>query len=354
MMENDLILFAIPVFLLLILVEFVYGLVVRRNTYRLNDSLSSLSQGLLSQVVAVCTPFFQIGAYQLIYSSLGSASGASFWAHWEGWLLALLIYDFSDYWLHRLSHQSAVFWGAHVIHHQSQYFNLSTALRQESLYPIIGCFFFFPMALLGVPPALFAVVSLFVLFYQFWIHTEHIGRLGWFDRFFSSPSNHRVHHAVNDEYLDKNFGAVLIIWDRMFGTYREEEAPCRYGTTTPLNSWNPFSALVTVYAELLAKSRATSSWQDRLRVWLKAPGWSPADLVTTGQAPRSAVAVYDPPPRIRGKLLAVFFFMVATLLTVLFLVFGEQLSLPQQLGGLMGIFIMLMLVGFWLTPATIK
>lgn len=348
-MENDFILFAVPVFLVLIVVELVYGILTKRNTYRLNDTISSLSQGLLSQVVAICTPFFQIGAYQMIYSSLGRYTGVTLWGHWEGWLLALLIYDFSDYWLHRVSHQSALFWGAHVIHHQSQFFNLSTALRQESLYPIVGCFFFFPMALLGIPPAVFAGVSLFVLFYQFWIHTEHIGRLGWFDRVFSSPSNHRVHHAVNPEYLDKNFGAVLIVWDRMFGTYRVEDVACRYGTTTPLNSWNPFHALTTVYADLFAKSRATPGWLDRCRIWFKAPGWSPAALVKT--APKSAPkpwAIYNPSFRASGKLLAVILFIAAGVVTAWFLFQDDQLSAMQKLVGLGSISLVLSLTGFYM------
>ena len=210
-MENKLILLAIPIFIALILAEIAYGIAIKKNTYQVNDSISNLSQGLISLVVAICTPFFQIGAYELIFRWVGDTSSLTIWNGWYGLLLALLIYDFLDYWLHRVSHQCAFFWGSHSVHHQSQFFNFSSALRQESLFSIVGCFFFFPMAALGIPPYQFAVVSVIALLYQFWLHTEHIGKLGWFDSIFSSPSNHRVHHAINDEYIDKNFGAILII-----------------------------------------------------------------------------------------------------------------------------------------------
>lgn len=160
------------------------------------------------------------------------------------------MFDFCDYWLHRLGHEIAILWAAHVVHHQSEDFNLSTALRQESFVPLLGWIFYVPMALLGVSPQQFALAGLIVLVYQFWIHTEHIGKLGWFDRIFSSPSNHRVHHATNPQYINKNYGGLLIIWERLFGTYAEENEACIHGTRTPLRSWDPVWAVTSGYAAL--------------------------------------------------------------------------------------------------------
>ena len=146
-----------------------------------------------------------------------------FWSTWYGVLLALMFYDLCYYWLHRAGHVVALFWAAHVVHHQSQHYNLSTALRQTSSGMLFGWIFYLPMAVAGVPPTVFGIVLLIDLLYQFWVHTEQVGKLGWFDRVFCSPSNHRVHHAVNDGYLDKNYGGILVLWDRLFGSFQEEK-----------------------------------------------------------------------------------------------------------------------------------
>lgn len=272
------ILIAVAVFSSLIAVEFFYGLAVGRNNYRLNDAVSSLSQGALSQIISVFTQLFQIGIYSWVYASVALFHREAFWMHWFGLAIAVVLYDFSDYWLHRMSHEVAILWAAHVVHHQSQEFNFTTALRQESFYPVVGFVFFIPMALLGVPPSAFAIAGFVVLFYQFWIHTEHIGKLGWFDRVFSSPSNHRVHHAVNPHYVDKNYAAIFIIWDRLFGTFAEENEKCVYGTMEPLNSWDPVWAMSHVFVKLGKAAAATRRWTDKFKIWWMPPGWLPQDL----------------------------------------------------------------------------
>jgi hypothetical protein len=132
------------------------------------------------------------------------------------------------------------------------------------------------MAIAGIPPEVFAVTAIVNLLYQYWIHTEQVGRLGWFDRWFSSPSNHRVHHAVNDRYIDRNYGGILMIWDRMFGSFVEESERCVYGTRAPLDSWDPLWANFEVYADLARKSWQADRWRNRLLVWIKPPGWQPA------------------------------------------------------------------------------
>ena len=215
----------------------------------------------------------------------------AFWTTWYGWLLALVFYDFCYYWLHRAGHESAIFWAAHVVHHQSQDYNLSTALRQTSSGALLGWIFYVPMALAGVPPLVFGVVALVDLLYQFWVHTEHVPKLGWFDRWFCSPSNHRVHHAVNDGYLDRNYGGVLIVWDRMFGSFQEEDEPCVYGTRSPLNSWDPLwsnarGVLVAGAGRLACAQLARTS----CGCGSSRPGWRPADVAARFPRPAFDIA----------------------------------------------------------------
>ena len=222
MSPNQVIVLAMPVFLLLIAVEFAVGLRRGRNTYALADTLSSIGLGMLSRVADVFTLALRLGIYVWVQDHAALWSDDGFWTSPAGWLLALVFYDFLYYWNHRIGHEVGVFWAAHVVHHQSQHYNLSTALRQPASYALLGWVFYLPMALAGVPPLVFAVVGLVDLLYQFWIHTEQIGSLGRFDRWFASPSNHRVHHAVNDRYLDRNYGGMLMLWDHLFGTFEPE------------------------------------------------------------------------------------------------------------------------------------
>ena len=300
MSPSQIIVLATPVFLALIAVEYAVGRARGHNTYRFNDAVNSIGLGMLSQVSAVFTRLLRIGIYTAVFSTVTLVPDNRFWTTPVGWLLALVFYDFCYYWLHRAGHRSAVFWAAHVVHHQSQDYNLSTALRQTSSGALFGWVFYLPMALAGVPPLVFGVVALVDLLYQYWIHTQQIGKLGWFDRVFASPSNHRVHHAVNDRYLDKNYGGILILWDRLFGSYANEDdgEPCVYGTRSPLNSWDPLWANAEVYSVLLQDSWHTRRWGDKLRVWLKPPGWRPADVAARFPRPDfdiTKATTYAPP-----------------------------------------------------------
>jgi len=313
-MAETLLFYALPVFLLCMAAEWAWGRWRGHDNYRLADTLNSLSQGLLSQAVAVLTPLAQTGLYAAVHARLALVSPA-LWHGALSWVLAVLMYDFCDYWLHRTSHESALFWAAHAVHHQSEHFNLSTALRQESFYSVMGAPFFLPMALLGVPTGQFAVAGMVVLLYQFWIHTEHIGRLGWLDRVFSTPSNHRVHHAVNPGYLDRNYGAILVLWDRLFGSFTPETEPCVYGTVKPLASWNPLWAVGQFYVEMWRRMQATPRLADKLRVVFKSPGWMPpgAALAEAPAEARLALPRFDPPaPRwARRAAVALFLAMAA-------------------------------------------
>ena len=278
---SKIIVFAFPVFLAAMALELWWDRrkrsagVAARSSYAFSDTLNSLSLGLLSQVVGVLAKFIGIAAYAWVFERIALFPDADVWNHWYGWLGALLLYDLCYYWLHRAGHEVAVFWAAHVVHHQSQEYNLSTALRQTASGGLLGWVFYLPLALLGVPPLLFGIVALVDLLYQFWVHTEHVGKLGWFDRVFCSPSNHRVHHAVNEGYVDRNYGGILVVWDRLFGTFQEEHERCVYGTRTPLNSWDPLWANLEVYAGLAATAWRTPRWRDKLAVWFKPPGWQP-------------------------------------------------------------------------------
>ena len=293
---------AAPVFFLLILAEWLWGLKLARQgqasaqTYRLDDAISSISLGMISQIAAIFTRLLRIGIYTLVFEQLALFPNQDWWNTWYGYLLALVFYDLCYYWFHRVSHEVAWFWGGHAVHHQSHHYNLSTALRQSTSGALLGWIFYIPMALAGVPPLVFGIVALIDLLYQFWVHIEHVGRLGWFDRWFCSPSNHRVHHAVNDAYVDRNYGGIWVVWDRLFGSFKEEDPkqPCVYGTRTPLHSWDPLWANVQVYAELAHDSWHAKRWQDKLMVWLRHPGWRPADVAARFPKPDFNLQQFTP------------------------------------------------------------
>ena len=277
-MQETVITYATPVFFALIALELLWGWYKGRTTYRLNDAIGSIGLGVLSQVAGVFTRLLRVGIYVVVFQYVALTE----WPVAAVWALpaAVVFYDFCYYWHHRWMHRVGAMWAAHVVHHSSEDYNLSTALRQTGTGALLGWIPYLPMAILGVPPALFGVAALIDLLYQFWIHTEHVPKLGWFDRVFASPSNHRVHHGVNDPYVDRNYGGILIIWDRLFGTFTEErdDEPVVYGTRAPLASFNPLWANVEVYAQLARDAWHTRRWRDKLLVWLKPPGWRPADV----------------------------------------------------------------------------
>jgi len=294
--QETIITLATPVFFALIGVELLVGWWRGRNTYRLNDAINSIGLGILSQISGVFMLLLRIGIYAWAFEHL---------APWRlpadsvlVWLSAVLLYDLCYYWLHRLGHEVNILWAAHVVHHQSEDYNLSTALRQTSSGTLLGWLFYLPMAILGYPTQVFVVAALIDLLYQFWIHTEQIGRLGWFDRVFASPSNHRVHHAVNDRYLDRNYGGILILWDRLFGTFEPErdDDPPVYGTRSPLRSWNPLWANFEVYARTLADAWRDHRGVDRLHIWFAHPGWRGNNVAPSQHKPvfELARARFDP------------------------------------------------------------
>ncbi|MEO0435999.1 MAG: sterol desaturase family protein [Pseudomonadota bacterium] len=274
----DLIAYAIPVFVLAMAFELYWGVRTGRNTYRINDAVSSLFLGVLSQT----RKFVTLGAGAYIYhwiSEYASAPQMDAASPWT-WAIAFIMYDFCYYWLHRLGHERTILWAAHVAHHQSEDYNLSTALRQTSTGFLLGWVFYIPMFVLGIPAEIVLTVGSANLIYQFWVHTEHVEKMGWYEWFFVTPSNHRVHHAQNDCYLDKNYGGVFILWDRLFGTFQEEreEEPPVFGIRGPLRSFNPVRALTHIYWEMLTDFVRAKRWSDKWRVLVARTGWRPEDL----------------------------------------------------------------------------
>lgn len=360
MRSGQIIVLVSPVFFLLIAIEFAVGRARARrgtgqDTYRLADAVNSIGLGMLSQISAVLTGLLRVGIYTAVYSAVAlfpQDAAREFWTTWYGWLLALVFYDFCYYWLHRMGHESAVLWAAHVVHHQSQHYNLSTALRQTSSGALLGWLFYLPMAVAGVPPLVFVVVALIDLLYQFWVHTEQVGKLGWFDRWFCSPSNHRVHHAVNDTYLDRNYGGVLIVWDRLFGTFREEDERCVYGTRGELKSWDPLWANAEVYWALARDSWHARRWSDKLRVWFKPPGWRPADVAARYPKPAFDIAKvtrYEPVVSRGVQWFAGLQFLALLAGVTVFLWYSDAVPLPQA-----AVWLAALTAGLWAVGAVLQ
>jgi sterol desaturase/sphingolipid hydroxylase (fatty acid hydroxylase superfamily) len=284
---------AIPFFILAMGVEYAYGALVKRQTYRLSDTVNSLQLGTLSRL----NDLLHLGFAGAVFGALVQWLHVPQWsmAPWWQWAIAFVAYDFCYYWKHRYGHEWRILWASHVAHHQSEEFNLSTALRQTGT-DYIGFVFYIPLFLVGVPASSVITVGSLNLIYQFWVHTEHVRRVGPFEWIFVTPSNHRVHHARNPEYLDKNYGGVFILWDRLFGTFKDErvDTPCVYGITTGLHSWNPLWANFHFWIDTARLAWRTQNWGDKLKIWFKAPAWVPADL-DSHKTSDWRQAKFDPP-----------------------------------------------------------
>lgn len=267
---------AIPMYFTLMAIELAYESYTRRKTYRLNDAVTNISTGTLQQLTNTFLALFKIGIYTYLYEQFAIFQLEQTWLTF---ILAMIFWDFCYYWSHRMAHEISLFWGGHVVHHQSEDFNLSVALRQTSTGFIWGLPFYMPMAILGVHPVQYVLAGGLNLLYQFWIHTEHIKKLPrWFELIFNTPSHHRVHHGRDPKYLDRNYAGILIIWDRMFGTFKEEEERPNYGITKPLNSWNPVYANFAHYIDLFRATRQSRKLSDTLKILFKPPGWMPEYL----------------------------------------------------------------------------
>jgi alkylglycerol monooxygenase len=275
---GKILLIAMPIFLILVLFEKWYGWKTGKDTVRIMDMISSLSSGVTNVTKDVLGLSFAIISYGWMYENLALIHiQETIWVY----IIAFLALDFSGYCIHRIQHTTNVFWNAHIIHHSSEEFNLACALRQSiSVFFRIFTFFLLPAALLGVPGNVIAIVAPLHLFIQFWYHTQLIGKMGFLEKIIVTPSHHRVHHAINPEYIDKNYSQVFIIWDKLFGTFQEEQdhIPPVYGITRPVATWNPVKINFQHLFLLISDAWRTKNWNDKLRIWFMPTGWRPADV----------------------------------------------------------------------------
>ena len=273
---GQVLLIAIPFFLLLILIEKVYGLLRGEDRTPMMDMVSSLLSGLTNAVKDVLGLSISILTYTWMVKQIALFHVEPSW--WV-FVFVFIVLDFQGYWVHRWAHEINFFWNKHLIHHSSEEFNLPCALRQSvSSFVNLFTFFLLPAALLGVPAIVIATIAPLHLFAQFWYHTRHIGRMGFLEKIIVTPSHHRVHHAINAEYLDKNYSQIFIIWDKLFGTFQEElpDKPPVYGITRPVRTWNPIK-INFLHLFLLAKDAwYARDWRDKLRIWWMPTGWRPA------------------------------------------------------------------------------
>ena len=265
---------AIPAFFLLIGIELLVGRLRKTPLYRFNDAVTNLNCGIGQQVIGVFIKTLNLLLYIYIYENYR-------WfdipATWWVWLLLFIGVDFFYYWFHRLAHEISVLWGSHVVHHQSEEYNLSVALRQAWFQSIFSSFFYLPLALIGFDPAAFVAVNSFQTLYQFWIHTKAIGKLPfWFEYVFNTPSHHRVHHGVNPIYIDRTHGGTLIIFDRWFGTFQEEQEEVIFGITAQPRSWNPLWLNIDYWATMFRNMYRADNWSDRWHIFAHTPDWKPA------------------------------------------------------------------------------
>ena len=326
-MKTNYIALSVPIFFILIGIELAYIFYKKLNYYRLNDSIANLSQGIGSQLVGLFMKSVLFLGYMYIFE------------HWRlfdikntiwTWVILFIGVDFFYYWFHRMSHQINALWAAHIVHHQSEEYNLTVALRQSWFQGWFSWVFYLPLALIGFDPIMFLTLSSFNTLYQFWIHTRTIKSMGFLEYILNTPSHHRVHHGSNPKYIDKNHAGTLIIWDKLFGTFQKEEEEVYYGITKPLASWNPVWANLHYWKDLIATAKQTNSISDKVRVFVKPPGWFPEQLGGFQSAPEIDVANYRKYHTItthRVMVYAVLLFLVALALGSYQLFYFNKLSL---------------------------
>jgi alkylglycerol monooxygenase len=274
--ETNYIALSVPVFFILIMIEILIARRQQKSYYRFNDAITDVSCGISQQAIGALIKGVLFAGYFFIYQNyipwkFSVTSSAA-------WLIAFIGVDLAYYWWHRLSHEVNFLWAIHVVHHQSEDYNLAVALRQAWFSVVSSWPFYLPIVLLGVSPVVLLTMEAISTLYQFWIHTRTIGKLGFLEKIINTPSLHRVHHGRNYEYLDKNYAAILVIWDQIFGTYKEEGDEPLYGTVKPYTSWNPVWANFYYWVELWRWARKAPHFIDKFKIWIKFPGWLPRDV----------------------------------------------------------------------------
>ncbi|MFT5385930.1 MAG: alkylglycerol monooxygenase, partial [Saprospiraceae bacterium] len=341
-------LIAIPVFIGLMLIEFLYAWWKGEMTIRSMDTISSLSSGSTNTLKSVLQLSVIIISYDWV---VGHIALIEIKTTWLVWLLSFIAIDFAGYWSHRLNHSINIFWNRHIIHHSSEEFNLACALRQPiSNIVSLGFIFLFPAALLGLPTEVIGVIAPLHLFMQFWYHTRHIPKLGFIEYILVTPSQHRVHHAINDIYLDKNLSAIFCIWDRAFGTFQEEllEEPCVYGVKKAVNTWNPILINWLHMWQLAKDAWRTKNLGDKFKLWFMPTGWRPKDVIEKYPVeyirdPYTQVK-YDPKASLGLHLWSWFQYLMVNFLLVHMLLYLTEIGFPMLF--LYGGFLFLMIYSY--------
>ena len=315
-----------PFFILAVIIELIIDRFRGSGFYRANDAINSISTGMLYITSGYFSKFISLVAWGFVLQNFALIDMPLSWfaASPKGialWVVAALAWDFCYYWFHRMSHEISILWASHAVHHQSEDYNLSTAQRQSSTGFLLGWIFYVPLYVIGFPLKVLLTVGAINLIYQFWVHTQMIGRMGVLDRILVTPSNHRVHHAQNERYIDKNYGGILILWDRLFGTFEDErkDEPVIFGVRKPLANWNPVWANFQVYDYLFFDAVRTKRWRDKLGIWFRRTGWRPIDMQTSHPKMHSELAKfqkYDPEIGPGMRRYVMFQFVVAILITL--------------------------------------
>ena len=329
-MDSLLIVLAIPVFLAFILGELWLARRRAASVYRLADSVGNLGNGIGSQVIAALTLPITFGIYALVFArwrftTLSTHSVTM-------WIVLFFAVDLLYYWFHRAAHRINLLWAGHVVHHSSEEYNYSVALRQSWFgQPLTEWPFYLPLALAGFPPAAFLLTSTLNTLYQFFVHTRLVGRLGPLEHFMNTPSHHRVHHAVNPRYIDRNYAGVFIIWDKLFGTYEPETDECVYGLVKPIGSFNPLWANLHRWLEIARMSAGAGRLRDKLWAWLAPPEWRPRELggiVTPPEPDRRGPSFLAAPDRRRDRRVLLGFALVFVAATGFIYAAGAHLAAP--------------------------
>ncbi len=340
---GKILLIAMPAFLLLVLFEKWWGWRKGNDTVRINDAISSLASGITNSTKDVLGLSVVIISYPWLLQKVQIAQVPSGWLTYA---IAFVALDFAGYWVHRIAHEYNFFWNNHIVHHSSEEFNLACALRQ-SISSIVKIFavFLLPAAILGVPPQVIAIVAPLHLFAQFWYHTQHIGRMGFLEKIIVTPSHHRVHHAINPEYLDKNYGQIFIFWDKLFNTYQEEikDVPAVYGVTRPVQTWNPIKINFMHLWLLIKDAWHAKKIEDKFKIWFMPLGWRPTDVAEKYPLQKIkdvySYQKYDP-ANAKGSM-AWSWFQLVTLLLFISYLFGNLASIGTPNIFLYGAFIFL-------------
>ena len=278
---GKILLIAIPIFLVLVLFEKWWGWRKGFDTVRTLDMISSLNSGITNVTKSVLELTVIIAIYPFMLQNMALTSIPN---QWMVYVAAFIIIDFNGYWIHRWSHHLNLFWNLHVIHHSSEEFNLACALRQSiSAFFNLFTILLLPAALLGIPASVIATIAPLHLFAQFWYHTRHIDKMGFLEKILVTPSHHRVHHAINPEYMDKNLSQIFIVWDKLFGTFAEErpDVPPVYGISRPARTWNPIRINFQHLWLLITDAWRTRHWKEKFTIWFRKTGYRPADVAAS-------------------------------------------------------------------------